>query len=34
MNGKKGSEEGYLNLGIAMVDCIDEAVGAEGIAKL
>ena len=34
MIGRKGSDERYLSLGIAMVDCADEAVGTKGIAKL
>jgi len=31
---KEGYDDRYLSLGIAVVDCVDEAVGAKGIAKL
>ena len=30
----RGNNHRYLSLGVAMVDCVDEAVGTKGIAKL
>ena len=34
MIGRKGVDERYLSFCIAMVDCVDETIGAKGIAKL
>ena len=34
MIGRKGNDERYLSLCIAVVDCVDEAVDTKGIAKL
>ena len=34
MIGRKWDDERYLSFGIAMVDCVDKAIGAKGIAKL